>query len=93
MTQIGRAARSDEADPSALKQNSHELRGPLLACGDWKGARERSRRHDFASSERRTKRILRQRLGESAQRNSADVALVESRSAVFSSIREDPPCA
>ena len=64
---------SDKADPSALKRDSRKLRGPFLACGDGKGTRERSGRHDFARAERRTELILRQRFGEMAQREQRPV--------------------
>ena len=65
--------RSDKADPSVLKWDSRKLRGPFFACGDGKGACERSGRHDFARAERRTELILRQRFGEMAQREQRPV--------------------
>jgi hypothetical protein len=49
------------------------LRGPLLTCGDRKSAGKRSGRHDFARDERRTDPIVRQRLGEMAQRKQRPV--------------------
>src|SRR5277367_5988919 len=63
----------DKADRRALKRNAREFRAPFLAGRDGKGAGERSGRHDFASSERRTEPILRQRLGEMAQRKQRPV--------------------
>jgi hypothetical protein len=63
--------RSDKADPSALKRDSRKLRGPFFACGDGKGTRGRSSRHDFARAERRTELILRQRFGDGATRTEA----------------------
>jgi hypothetical protein len=56
-----------------LKRNAPKLRGQRLAGRDRKRARTRCGRRDFARGERRIGRILRRRLGELAQRNSADV--------------------
>ena len=58
----------NKSDPSAFKRNSDESGGPSLTSGEGESPRQRSGRHNFACSKRRTELIFRQRLGEVAQR-------------------------